>query len=1151
MIDSPTLLLNILFELVHTVPDEPKRVLFRGVSDLYGAFATRAAIEYPDWVVQVTAHGEDVVGARNDASIKTLVVFYRDEVRARESLNAFRLFNENAIAAFLVQYVTRPSSLLGSYNQDDVAKLSFLLDMVYPSVPQLAEFLLADKEGVGYSLPLLGLFHDSDLTYAQGLRSWQALLRENRDTAVLRWRDFLEKSQRTQYGRKMLGSERLDLLHEAETNPAVKADVLSAVSRRDAVSILNPPKAAVLRIMQELSFSREQAESLLQSVRDGADPQHIAGLPPLPVELARLLDRHRPKEEDEDGEEEVFEATNTRVSFCLEAVLRLAGQSAPLPRRLGLTREDIQDSPTAYLILKDEDQLTVEMSSDTARALCVPREQAGDLRFRLFDPDKPDGGLFYFSLINYAGWLEPYVELWPQEANKAFWDEAAALWPEHAQKWRDLEASVLKLRDVVDPDWRREPEPGEESDVDSREPNNPIYMIFDLVYLAHRTLFEEYFDNWLTVAALPWHSNQNSPKSWQFMEWVLKLGLAQNNGSLAVLPYYTLRLAWYRTVFQQIETWLAAASRAYQPLLFETVVLAEQLTPVERPRFLFHEQNRLTEAKQGYFFSIFLPENRRRRVHAPLDHARRKLEQFGRMWPFSLNRFHLAFQPSDAGEDVYRLLTHQAGAQTQSAFRVRAMVDNTAVLTAFDSYLFSTNDETTDLLTQAHYESLFPRVEYAKGLLAGEEPEIEDNAVAHAALLVDAFREESADFTYTPGKIQVAHWDAFRPQLDAGWHRKDWETFKLVTLSAAPYHSQPSVNSRRDIVYIPLAGDKPEYLRMLHDVLTASVKKNTFSLELYYERVKWDGNALKQLHQQADWVILFDRTLDRRFFEKELSAAGIRLIDFYSNLAGGYRLAVSSRRTEAVKWQIVQVLGQFFQRAALNLNDAADRMLTDLTQFASGLLLKTLGGGSLAQELLGLYATYLYLKAERLYIPGQDYLIPLDNYQSWFGRRTQSGRRADLLVVRAHPSGRLEMTAVESKWYKYTVNNKFMHDEFDDGGQLTTTVETLHALFDPLQTRLDQNYWQRLLHSLLDEAPEVIQQVMQNGSWELVVDGMVVVHQYAQKDKVALANHEEGLNDVARPLIARAGMNHFWRGPQQKRLHLISYPELVTLFSQE
>lgn len=1149
MTDSQTLLLNVLFELVHTVPDEPKRVLFRGVSDLHPAFAEQAKTTYPDWLVQVTALDEDIVGARNDANIKTLVVFYRDEVRARESLNAFRQFNENAIAVHLIHHVAHMSGLTDVYQPEELVKLNYLLDLVYPPVRQLAEFLLAGKNTIGQSLPLLGLFHDPDLTYELKLPGWQALLRENRDTAVIRWRDFLEKSQRTQYANKMLGSEKLAVLREAETNPARKTDVLAAVSRREAVSILNPPKAVVLRLMQDLNFSRDQAESLLQNVKNGANPERIAGLPPLPAELVRLLDRFRPKEGDEEGEADASEVTNTRVDFCLEAVLRLAGQSAPLPRRLGIAREDIQGSPIAYLTVDTANRLTVEMSPETARALCVPQEQAGELVFRLFAPDEPDRVLSYFSLTNYAGWLEPFAELWPHQADDAFWDKAAMLWPEHTQRWRNLETSIRNLRDLIDPDWRREPE--DEADTgDNREPNNPIYLIFDLVYLANRELFEEYFDHWLAVAALPWYGGQNSPQSWELIGGLLNLGLAQDNGSLAVLPYHTLRLAWYRTVFTHIEMWLADACRAYQPLLFETAVLTEQLRPVERPRVLFHQEQRLVETRQAYFFSLFSPADRKGRTHAPLDRARQKLDQFGRMWPFSLNRFHLAFQPGDAGEDVYRLLARQADAQMQTAFRVRAMVDNTAVITAFDSYLFSTSDETTDLLTQAHYESLFPRVEYAKGILDGEDGEDKNVTVAHAALLVDAFREESFGFTYTPGKVQVSHWDAFRRQLDDGWQKNQWQPFKQVSLSSAPYHSQQGDDGRRDLVYVPLAGNEPEYVRMLHDALTASAQDKSFAPQLYYERVRWDGNALTQLHHQADWVILFDRTLDKGFFEKELVAAGIRLIDFYNNLSGGYRLAVSSRRTEAVKWQLVQVLSQFFPPGTLNLNDVADRMLNDLTHFASGLLLKTLGGGSLAQELLGLYATYLYLKAENRYVPGQDFLIPLDNYQSWFGRRTQVGRRADLLVVRGHASGHLEMTAVESKWYKNNVNRQFVHDEFGNNGQLTTTTKTLHSLFNPQQKRLDQDYWQRLLRSLLDEAPKAVQQAAHKENGTLRVDGMVVVHQYTQMDASALERNQEQLNDVARPLIANAGADHFWQGPEQKRVCLLSYPELVTLFAQ-
>ena len=54
-----------------------------------------------------------------------------------------------------------------------------------------------------------------------------------------------------------------------------------------------------------------------------------------------------------------------------------------------------------------------------------------------------------------------------------------------------------------------------------------------------------------------------------------------------------------------------------------------------------------------------------------------------------------------------------------------------------------------------------------------------------------------------------------------------------------------------------------------------------------------------------------------------------------------------------MKWQLGQVLQQFFPGGELKAREVADQMLDCLSSFASGLLLKTLGGGSLAQELLG------------------------------------------------------------------------------------------------------------------------------------------------------------------------------------------------------
>ena len=284
-----------------------------------------------------------------------------------------------------------------------------------------------------------------------------------------------------------------------------------------------------------------------------------------------------------------------------------------------------------------------------------------------------------------------------------------------------------------------------------------------------------------------------------------------------------------------------------------------------------------------------------------------------------------------------------------------------------------------------------------------------------------------------------------------------------------------------------------------------------------------------------------------------LTSAGVRLIDYYANLSGGYQMSVSSRRTDAVKWQLGQVLQQFFPAGELKVRQVAERMLDSLSSFASGLLLKTLGGGSLAQELLGLYATYLSLIAEGEFVPGQDQLIPLDDYQSWFGRRTRRGRRADLLVLRNPAPDTIRLMAVESKWYKSDIGKKFVEDEFGAEGQMRTTVTSLRSLFDPGQERLDKDYWQKMLASLLDTVPsswEPFRQCFGNQQWRLEVDGIVYVHQYQSLDMDALRLSNDILaTEVGQHVSFPADNAFFALGPGARRLRMKSRSEIVGLFS--
>ena len=211
MATANDLLIGLLVDLVDRVPDSPKRILFKGVSNLYDGFKQRAKVEHPNWDVRVTEERKDrvnqeladVVGARNDPTIAVLVVFYQAEVQERESLNAFRLFSEDEIAKELVARLSRDTLLPGlpePYDDDERDRLTFLLKLTYPSAGRLAEFLLKGKKAAGASLPLLGLFQDPDLYLVSTgerdmpIRQWKARLRENQQAAVLRWRASLQRS---------------------------------------------------------------------------------------------------------------------------------------------------------------------------------------------------------------------------------------------------------------------------------------------------------------------------------------------------------------------------------------------------------------------------------------------------------------------------------------------------------------------------------------------------------------------------------------------------------------------------------------------------------------------------------------------------------------------------------------------------------------------------------------------------------------------------------------------------------------------------------------------------------------------------------------------------------------------------------------------
>ena len=178
-------------------------------------------------------------------------------------------------------------------------------------------------------------------------------------------------------------------------------------------------------------------------------------------------------------------------------------------------------------------------------------------------------------------------------------------------------------------------------------------------------------------------------------------------------------------------------------------------------------------------------------------------------------------------------------------------------------------------------------------------------------------------------------------------------------------------------------------------------------------------------------------------------------------------------------------------------------------------------------------------------MPGQDQLIPLDDYQGWFGRRTQRSRAPTCWCCAIRRPIRLRLMAVESKWYKSDIGKGFVQDEFGPKAKCEPPSPPPQSL-RPGQERLDKDYWQKMLASLLDAAPSSWDHSarLRQAAWRLEVDGIVYVHQYQNQDTAVLRAYNDVLHDQANGLITfPADSAYFALGPNARRMRMKSHDE--------
>ena len=104
-------------------------------------------------------------------------------------------------------------------------------------------------------------------------------------------------------------------------------------------------------------------------------------------------------------------------------------------------------------------------------------------------------------------------------------------------------------------------------------------------------------------------------------------------------------------------------------------------------------------------------------------------------------------------------------------------------------------EETVDLLTEEHHESILPRVDYAKAPTAAADDGSGDGSGkvgAHIALLVDAFSEEGFDFRQGAGKLNP--YPEWQKLAGVRTGRHTWihrAALAAVDICAPPCHTGP------------------------------------------------------------------------------------------------------------------------------------------------------------------------------------------------------------------------------------------------------------------------------------------------------------------------------------------------------------------------
>lgn len=241
--------------------------------------------------------------------------------------------------------------------------------------------------------------------------------------------------------------------------------------------------------------------------------------------------------------------------------------------------------------------------------------------------------------------------------------------------------------------------------------------------------------------------------------------------------------------------------------------------------------------------------------------------------------------------------------------------------------------------------------------------------------------------------------------------------------------------------------------------------------------VSQGAEFFRNVHEKAQWVVTLDAFVGREQIEALEHRPQVISVQSDLGKGGAYTLLVSSKAgrdfvVHRLARRLAQQLGDALDSDEVTTQDVAERLYDHARALAPSTLLRALGLGRVAQELVGLIVSKNLVSKQFASISfdgisGFESWIALDEHTEWFGGNSTT--RADLLrVVGRWLEGDLvlDLTVVEAKLRSHTVIHKAER-------QVEASVDLCNEAFlgnDAVTEFRDAKIWRRALLDAIDES---------------------------------------------------------------------------------